>query len=208
MAAIAGLLAVGVSAFVYIEGRSEQTKKLDMELIGRSTLVDTTVSGVAKGIEVVYAGRKIANYSILQVRVANVGGQPIRSSDYEAPVEIGVQNVAEVLSADQSSASAEGLTSSPTISGNNVRLTPALLNPGDWMIFVVGVVPLEGAVPTIKPQGRIAGVKQIEFIDVSEAGKTKERGSMVLRAISVFQSILVLAMVFLQFWFMKRRRSI
>ncbi len=37
MGALSGLVAVAVAIFVFVEGRSEQSKKLEVQLVARST---------------------------------------------------------------------------------------------------------------------------------------------------------------------------
>ncbi len=141
------------------------------------------MSGAAKGIEVVYAGRRIPNYAILQVRVANTGGQPIRSTDYEMPVQIGVSDVSEILSVEQGSADPPGLDAKPTIAGTNIQLAPLLLNPTDSFTITAGVVPVQGAVPRVAPRGRIAGIKRLDFRDAlpPPAQKRLQRASGLMR---------------------------
>ena len=62
---IAGVLAVVFTIWFFYQGRSDQSKKLEIELFARSSLVDENVSLTKQRIEILYDGRKIPNYVIL-----------------------------------------------------------------------------------------------------------------------------------------------
>lgn len=161
---IAGVLAVLFTVWFFVLGRSDQSKKIGIEMIARSTLVDENVSRAKQRIEILYDGRKIPNYVILQFRVANTGGQPIRSSDYEEPLSLHLDNVAEILSIEQVSSNPKQLQVAPSIeTRSSVKFPTVLLNPSDWFIVEVGIAPESGKKLVIEPKGRIAGVGQIEF---------------------------------------------
>jgi len=91
---LAGVLAVAVAVFVFINQRSDSSKRLSVELITRSILVDEEVSDAERPLELIYGGRPVENFAILQCRISNTGGQPIRSADYESPVRLNVVNAA------------------------------------------------------------------------------------------------------------------
>jgi len=161
---IAGVVAVIVTVWLFLQGRSDQSKKLEVELIARSTLVDENVTRTKQRIEILYDGRKIPNYTILQFRVVNTGGQPIRSTDYEEHFRLRFANVAEILSIEQVSANPKQLQVTPSVENPSSVLFPSiLLNSGDWFILEVSIAPETGKKLTTEVTGRIAGVKQIEF---------------------------------------------
>jgi hypothetical protein len=177
---IAAVLGVGVGIFVFVQGRSEQSKKLEVELISQSTLVDERVHGGKQRIVILYDNRPIPNYGIFQFRVVNTGGQPIRDTDYAEPLVLSFENVSEILSAEQVSSDPKDLTITPLLNPPTptpqtpkaVWLSKALLNPRDWYTVEVGVTPESGKKPTVAPKGRIAGVKKIEYRDsISEPKK-------------------------------------
>jgi hypothetical protein len=161
---IAGVVAVILTVWLFLQGRSDQSKKLEVELIARSTLVDENVTRTKQRIEILYDGRKIPNYTILQFRVVNTGGQPIRSTDYEEHFRLRFANVAEILSIEQVSANPKQLQVTPSVENPSSVLFPTiLLNPSDWFILEVSIAPETRKKLTTEVTGRIAGVKQIEF---------------------------------------------
>ncbi len=208
ISAIAGVLAVAITVFVFFQARSEQRKTLEIELIARSTLVDEKVSRPGERFEVIYDGRTIYNYVILQLRVANIGGQPIRSSDYEDPIQLKFDNVIEILSTEQLSSDPKALQVNAQVNGQSVELSKALLNPSDWFILEVGVVPMKGRMPMVEPRGRIAGVKKIEFKESLSPPTGKGKFSAWLLALMLFQAGFVLILIMMIFGrFRMRNRS-
>jgi hypothetical protein len=191
---IAGVLGVIFAVWFFFQGRSDQSKKLEIELIARSVLVDENVSRAKQRIEILYDGRKIPNYVILQFRVANSGGQPIRSNDYEEPFRLNFANVAEVLSIEQVSSNPKQLqVVSSVASQSSVVFPTVLLNPSDWFILEVGIAPESGKNLTIEPYGRIAGVKQIDFRE--SIAPPKKESIFPAWVSAIFQVIIVIALV-------------
>jgi hypothetical protein len=168
ISAISGVVAVIIAVWLFLIGRSDQSKKLEVELIARSTLVDENMPRAKPQIEVLYAGRKIPNYVILQIRIKNSGGQPIRSSDYEEHVRLKFDNIAEILSIEQILSRPKELQITPSIEGRSSIVLPmVLLNQTDWYMLEIGVAAESGKKPTIVPTGRIVGVKQIVFTEIT-----------------------------------------
>lgn len=204
VSALAGILAVGVAVFVFFYARSSETKRIEVQIISKSSLVNESVSKSNQTIEVLYGGKKIPNYSILQCRIANIGGQPIRSADYEKPIALSLLNIRELLSAEQIASDPQNLKVKTLIKQNTIELSNDLLNPGDWFNLGIGVVPETGKEVIIKTAGRIAGVKRIEFREsVPEA--SRKRYFDWIQAIALVQAGLVSIMMVIQLW-MRRRR--
>src|SRR5438128_1189257 len=129
--AIAGILAVGVTIYVFFWEREDKSKRISVELVSRSTLVNTDLSARnGDKIEVLYAGKKIPNYSILQFRITNSGGQPIRSEDYENPIELNFTNLSEILSAAAVGSDPANLPVTTNVANGSITLSKVLLNPG------------------------------------------------------------------------------
>jgi hypothetical protein len=201
---IAGVLAVIFTVWFFYQGRSDQSKKFEIELFARSSLFDESVSHTKRRIEILYDGRKIPNYVILQFRVANTGGQPIRGDDYEEPVKLHFKNVAEILSIEQKSADPKELTISPTIEKKTdgqpyIQFPRTLLNPRDWYVLEVGVAAEPGKKPGLETKGRIAGVKQIVFREVIPSPtRGREQVRNFVTILGAVGSIIVAFISFLQ----------
>jgi hypothetical protein len=170
--AIAGVLAVAVALYVFFRDREDKSQRLEVAQVSRTSVVNPELRSPSRQIEILYNGRKVPDYTVFQFRVTNVGGQSIRSADYEQSVAINFAHVSEILWADHTLSDPSGLKVTPTIKGTSVELSNVLLNPKDWVTIEVGTVPQPGKTPTAEPGGRIAGVKKIEFVQVvsSETG--------------------------------------
>src|SRR5581483_6023418 len=184
--------AILLTGYVFYRQQSDQSKRVEVQMVARSRLVDSSLSGSVKDIELQYKGRQIANYDLLQLRVTNVGGQPIRSADYEAPITIHIENVGEVLSADESSSDPPNLPANPKVNGNSVEIAPILLNPTDAFTVSVGVVPKPDTTPTVSVSGRIVGVKTIPYKETGTEAKATspfEWTTVVLGMIAIVFSL-------------------
>ena len=109
VSAIAGILAVSIAIFVFLYSRSTETKRIEVKLVSRSILVDESVAKGGRPIELPYDGRKVSNFAIMTCRIANVGGQPIRTSDYEKPISLNFSDIQELLSAGLTASEPENL---------------------------------------------------------------------------------------------------
>ncbi len=175
VAAVAGVLAVAVALFVFFQERTDKSQRLEMIQLSRTSLVNPELASSGRRIEILYNGKKVADYTVFQFRMTNIGGQPIRSADYEVPLGLNFANVSEVLWADQTKSDPQGLRVATTVRDKAVELSSALLNPKDSLTLEVGVVPEVGKIPAAEPVGRIAGVKKIEFVlTVPPSSKDKE----------------------------------
>ena len=200
---IAGVLGVIFAIWFFYQGRVDQSKKLGIEMISRSILVDENVSRTKQRIEILYDGRKIANYAILQFRVSNAGGQPIRSSDYEEQLRLHFENISEILSIEQVSSSTKQLQVVPSIERPSSLVFPSiLLNQSDWFILEVGVAPEGGKKIIIEPKGRIAGIKQIEFKEFIEPPR-KEIDTLRELLISMAASVIFAVVTFVILLFVR-----
>ena len=153
-----------------------------------------------------YDGKEIPNYSILQCRVANIGGQPIRGIDYEQPITLRFLNIKELLSVEETASEPQNLAITALIKQNSVELSKDLLNPGDWFNLEIGIVPESGKEPVLKSEGRIAGVKRVEFRE-STSESSRGRLSDRVQVVMLVQAGLVSIMMLIQLWMRRRIRK-
>jgi len=200
--AIAGVLAVTVAVFVFFQDRTDKSQRIEITQVSRTSLVNPELASPSRRVEIMFNGRKVSDYAIFQFRVSNVGGQPIRSADYEVPLGLTFSNVGEVLWAEQTSAEPKSLSVAPVVKDRKIGLSGTLLNPKDWFMLEVAVVPDAGKVPMAEPIGRVAGVKDIEYV---QSVPSNEKGKGLLGVTEKYlmgiQAILVLAMLVVQWFF-------
>src|SRR5262245_54637262 len=124
---ISGWVAVLIAVVIFFIGRSNQSKSLEVELISRSTLVDENVPRAKQQIEVFYKGRSIPNYVILQCRIVNTGGQPIRRSDYEENLRLKFDGTTEIISIEQKSSEPKDMKIDPYVESQSTIVFPTVL---------------------------------------------------------------------------------
>jgi hypothetical protein len=161
---VTGILALALAALAFLQQRTIDSKRLQVQLLSQSSLLNDSFSRSKGPFEVLYEGRKIPNFSILNLRIANVGGQPILADDFRTPLSLDLTGISEILSARQTGADPDSLQIDPTIDGESVTLSKELMNPGDWFSLEIGVVPEPGIAPMVFPTARIVGVKDVEVV--------------------------------------------
>lgn len=201
--AIAGVLAVAVALFVFFQEKTDKSQRLEVIQVSRTSLVNPELASPSRRVEILYNGKRVADYAVFQFRITNIGGQPIRSVDYEVPVGLSFMNVSEILWADQTRSDPQELRVTTTVRDKAVELSSALLNPRDSLTIEVAIVPEAGKIPAAEPVGRIAGVKKIEFVlTVPPSSKEKELPWWIDK-MAYIQGLLVLIMLGGQY--MRRR---
>ncbi len=168
--AVAGLLGVSVAIVTFLVTRHEQkrqlAKGLEVALTGSTRLRTGDVARFGNKLKLVYEGKEVADLSILQVRVKNSGGQPIRPEDFVEPVRINIQDALELVSVELINSEPRGLKIKASVSGSTAILDSTLLNPDDeFTIQIVGVPTGVGGMAISEVNGRVAGVKAVVFTD-------------------------------------------
>jgi hypothetical protein len=177
--ALAGVVAIGVTIYIFAHERSSQVKRFEVAVLARSILIDEKLSQAQRRLEIRYNGEPIHNLVLFKLRVANVGEQPLRGSDFESAIYLDFDHISKLMAADASKAQPDSLQVVPHASGNRVEVAGTLMNPGDWYSLDVSVVPNPGQEPLVRPTARIAGVKEIEFRDAA-APREPNRWSRLL----------------------------
>jgi hypothetical protein len=211
LSGIVGMIGLVFTVLTFWQWSSDKSKALNVELISQSSLVNENVHHKPQ-IVVLYDNRQITNYVSLQFSVVNNGAQVIRSADYEDNFYLSFSNISEILDAELVSSDPKHLPVKPEVcspklspgcqkSGvtpQSVWLSPALLNPKDWYIVAVSVIPEEEKKVEVEPRGRIAGVKQIEFKGYISPPKTQEltRERLQFSIITLVSGVLLLAQSF------------
>lgn len=153
-------LAIITAVYLYID----HNKKLEIQLVSVSQLVKNDISIPKEEIKVYFNDQKISNFSVLQLRVVNIGSQSIESSDFEKPIRILFKDVERILFVKDVKSNPSDLEIDKEIKDNELVLKKSLLNPADWHSFEIGVVTVSGNDPKIDlVLGRVKGIKEISF---------------------------------------------
>jgi hypothetical protein len=195
---IVGIAAIAVSFWLYYESRP--VKKLRVEILSNSPVVSLT-SDVPKELQILYRGKPVQTLSLILLRLANTGTEPIRESDYSEPIRVSVSQNAEIGQVMVQETRPDGIYLAPTIIANNqVELTKVLLNPGDQAVLKILVLNND---KTLKVNARIAGVRDLELQSVLERSdiSSKESAPMFARYVLVgFGGFVILFFLFFSIW--------
>ena len=112
-------------------------------------------------LKILFEDKQVQDISLIVVSIVNSGNLPILPTDYEHPVSLGFGEKAEILTVDVIKRNPNDLKVSAGIEGNEVVVSPALLNPGDWITLKLMVSQAEH---DVQMSGRIAGVKSLEKV--------------------------------------------
>lgn len=149
-----------------------QTKRLSIDLYDWTPLV-SILPEASSDIAVSYKGQPVKNLSLVQVRLRNFGGQPIKPEDYIEPVKLIFPETSEVAETYVINSSPQniGLMAEKSAQ-NSVTISRTLLNQGDQSILAIILISKE-TIPEeeIGFSGRIVGVKSIEVKWVSDSNE-------------------------------------
>lgn len=121
---------------------------------------------VKRKLSILFQDEPVGNIDLIVLQVSNTGNTPITSEDYETPINFKVREPSKILSASVARAIPENLPASVSIKDQTVVVEPILLNRGDSIIIDMLIDEFDG---TIRPDGRIVGVKKIESEEEKKA---------------------------------------
>lgn len=134
----------------------------------RITSLLTVRNDLAEPIRVLFRDREVTDMALHTLKLLNVGKQPIRTSDFDTPIDITFPGAARILSAEVGKTQPQNLqvelktTTDAEGFVKSVHLQPLLLNPLDTLQlnFLISGEPEH---PVF--QLRVAGVREIEWFD-------------------------------------------
>lgn len=151
-------IVVGLWQFWYSDARGHG---LRLEVVSATPL--SNVDLPSSGVKVLVDGQEVADANVTTLRLTNDGLRPIMASDFESPLEIGVNQGANIIKVRALTSTPPDLA--PVIAFDNARLRikPMLLNAGDALQLSVMTA---GPLKAVFPHARIAGVS---FVEVGKA---------------------------------------
>jgi hypothetical protein len=142
-----------VSLALYFNGRP--VKKLRVEILSNSPLVSIDTA-MAKEMQVLYKGVPVQTLSLILLKFANAGTEPIKESDYSEPIRVLRSQSAAVGEVSIQETRPDGIQLTPTVrASNQVELARVLLNPGDQAVLKILALNNDS---TLKISARIVGV--------------------------------------------------
>ena len=142
-----------MSLALYFNGRP--VKKLRVEILSNSPLVSIDTA-MAKEMQVLYKGVPVQTLSLILLKFANAGTEPIKESDYSEPIRVLRSQSAAVGEVSIQETRPDGIKLTPTVrASNQVELARVLLNPGDQAVLKILALNNDS---TLKISARIVGV--------------------------------------------------
>lgn len=172
--AAVGIIALSVSVVLYWLQRWR--KALTYDIISSISLTGR-VEEWGEYLQIVFGGQQVRQVYLLLVKFTNSGNQPIRSDDYERPLNLSVEAPARVLTAQVAETNPSKLRPDLLPDGaggwcseippelaldsemRTLLLRSVLLNPGDS--FTIKMLVSRFRPRRLKIDGRIVGVKDI-----------------------------------------------
>lgn len=132
-------------------------KALSYKIISNTPLVK--IKEDIKGrLQVLFDEKPVENIYLIIINFINSGNLPIKSADYESPVNLNFNEDVQLLTAEVIDTNPKTLEVSAKIEGTKVLLKPTLLNENDSITIKVLVNQFDG---NFSVGGRIIGVKEI-----------------------------------------------
>jgi hypothetical protein len=190
---VAAVIAVSLTLFIFFHSELVNRKSLEITLISQTSLVNEELGSNKAKLEVRYDGKSIRNYTLLQFRIENTGRQTIRKEDFYTPLTIDISGAEAIISWEKVSSDPNNIDIVITPTNLSVVLENTLLNPTDWYIVEIGVIPSTKAVPIVrKVFARISGIKEVEYnsgVKPTSQNRSKIFISVFTIAFSVLGSI-------------------
>ena len=153
---IISLIALWVTFFVYKKQQSR--RRIVYEIVSNIFLVNVE-DEIKSKLEIFFDKKLVENVTLLLIKIANLGDEPIVTTDYETPITIEFGESSDILETSIESVSPEDLNPEVTNTKSVISILPLLLNPQDAITIKVLVANFDGVVNVLC---RIAGVPTVE----------------------------------------------
>lgn len=131
--------------------------------LASSSALELPADSKIHDLQIVVNGAKIESPHIYSLVLINTGSKPIPTGSFETPVQVRTLNDAKLITAQITGSEPADIPVKISIDDNQLKILPFLSNPKDQVtITLVSSGSLE-----LKAQGRIAGVRDIVFEDIS-----------------------------------------
>jgi hypothetical protein len=109
-------------------------------------------------------GKKLESPYSSSLDLVNTGTKAVLTRDFDKPIEIALEDNAQVITARVTSTTPSDIPVDISTSGNVVRIAPHLSNSGD--IISLNIIT-SGAKPVYSVRARIAGIQNVSYVDLT-----------------------------------------
>jgi len=171
--------AVAIFTTYHVFFLQQDVKALQVVLLASTSLIEVERS-VAEEIRILYGDQTITNLSLFQIKVENIGRQPICEEDYARSIKLIFPPQAEVIEAVVLESNPPNIGMTVQKEHNAAILPPVLLNEKDRAIIrmLVSNVPDNGSAQPFNIDARIVGVKEVHLVSAIEEKGISESGSI------------------------------
>lgn len=197
---LATVLAIaGVVIPVYVWQSDQQAHDLSARLVSSSSLQPLASSKIYD-VKVTLNGVQLVNPHFSTYELINSGSKPILSSDFDSPIKLSGNEGLEFVSARIDYTDPKDIPVKVSVDSKNVSIAPFLFNPNDKVLFSVIT---SGADPAISMKARIAGIREIAFVDASvKRGSPTRLGIYFILCLAAFSAYFSYVLI------LPKRRSI
>jgi hypothetical protein len=151
----------GVIVPVYLWQLDLSSKALTVRLVSSISVINDP-GDPGLGLQLTIEGANVEAPYLSTFEVINSGSRAILSSDFESSMEIDAGKDISVVRAKVASTIPGDIQATVSALGQQVKIQPLLLNPGDAL--TIGVITAGGA-PFFVPRARVAGIARVAYED-------------------------------------------
>jgi hypothetical protein len=149
---------------------------------------------VVNDIQLLYKGTPVQNASFLQIRIKNIGNQPITENDYNRPIIFSINPNFKLLDVSVAGSNPSNLGILPEqTSDNQVEINKVLLNPNDEVTIKLTTVgdPKESVLSGFIVDGRIVGIRELDIITPDKKASITDTMRLIVPGIELLAISLV-----------------
>lgn len=177
------VVAIIVSVFIYIDQRP--VRRLKVDVLSNNPLVSVN-SDIANEIQILYKGSPVQSLSLILLKIANAGNQPITSNDFNTPLRVVLSEESEIAEVVVQDTNPKNIQMTPSISmKNEITFSKTLLNPGDQVVVRILAINNDGSLDI---NARITGISNIDIQSVVDNERKQNINSIwgLVLAIVIF----------------------
>ena len=184
------LVVIGIIISIILYWIQRPKNSLSWKIISNAPLVKIN-SEIKGDLQVLFKGNPVENIQIVIIRIINTGNVPIKSGDYEYPINLNFDDNAQILTAEIIETIPNNIEAYTNIDENIVFISPTLLNKGDSVTIKTLVNQFDNH---ISVDGRIVGVKDIQKL--AEIDAKEQLKEMLIGVLTGFISFIFAYIIF------------
>jgi len=161
----------GLFATIWYANIPPSLKSISLTVVSKSALNNLGDSNL-KGLEVSFEGEPLESPYLTVLQLQNDGTVPIRSSDFESPINILFKPKVKLVRAPVVEVFPDWLKPKTQIEESIIEVQPLLLNPDEGLTISVLSDGFPGVIET---QSRIAGIRSVNV----HSGRDNSRGTII-----------------------------